>query len=63
MGNNVYDLGDKFLDVNNNNAWDELEPISMFEFTKIGLIFMFIGILYIIIVSKWFFHQEQSRLL
>ena len=54
MGNNVYDLGDKFLDVNNNNTWDELEPISMFEFTKIGLIFMFIGILYIIIVSKWF---------
>ena len=54
MGNNIYDVGDKFLDVNNNQVWDELDPISMFEFTKIGLIFMFIGIIYIIIVSKWF---------
>ena len=54
MGNNIYDYGDKYLDVNNNQVWDELDPISMFEFTKIGLIFMLIGIIYIIIVSKWF---------
>jgi len=54
MANNVYDKGDKFLDINDNQIWDELEPISMFEFTKIGLIFMFIGIIYIIIVSRWF---------
>ena len=54
MGNNIYDKGDKFLDINNNQVWDKLEPISMFEFTKIGLIFMFIGILYIIIISRWF---------
>tara|TARA_Y100001970_G_scaffold251223_1_gene323770 strand:+ start:3703 stop:5691 length:1989 start_codon:yes stop_codon:yes gene_type:complete len=54
MGNNVYDIGDKFLDVNDNQVWDKLEPISMFEFTKIGLIFMFIGIIYIIIISRWF---------
>ena len=36
MANNVYDKGDKFLDINDNQIWDELEPISMFEFTKIG---------------------------
>ena len=54
MGNNVYDKGDKFLDINNNQIWDRLEPISMFEFTKIGLIFMIIGLLYIIIISRWF---------
>ena len=54
MANNVYDKGDKFLDINDNQIWDELEPISMFEFTKIGLIFMFIGIIYIIIISRWF---------
>ena len=54
MGNNIYDKGDKFLDINNNQIWDKLEPISMFEFTKIGLIFMIIGLLYIIIVSRWF---------
>ena len=54
MGNNVYDKGDKFLDINNNQIWDKLEPISMFEFTKIGLIFMIIGLLYIIIISRWF---------
>tara|TARA_B100000700_G_scaffold3552_1_gene4128 strand:- start:443 stop:2431 length:1989 start_codon:yes stop_codon:yes gene_type:complete len=53
MGNNIYDKGDKFLDVNNNNTWDKLEPISMFEFTKIGLIFMVIGLIYIIIISRW----------
>ena len=54
MGNNIYDKGDKFLDINNNQIWDKLEPISMFEFTKIGLIFMIIGLLYIVIVSRWF---------
>ena len=54
MGNNIYDKGDKFLDINNNQIWDKLEPISMFEFTKIGLIFMVIGLLYIIIISRWF---------
>jgi di/tricarboxylate transporter len=54
MGNNIYDKGDKFLDINNNQIWDKLEPISMFEFTKIGLIFMIIGLLYIIIISRWF---------
>ena len=54
MGNNIYDKGDKFLDINHNQIWDQLEPISMFEFTKIGLIFLLIGILYIIIISRWF---------
>ncbi|MFL2988585.1 hypothetical protein DBW61_01435 [bacterium] len=54
MGNNRYDIGDKYLDINNNKVWDKLEPISMFEFTKIGLIFMVIGIIYITIVSRWF---------
>ena len=54
MGNNRYDIGDKYLDINNNQIWDKLEPISMFEFTKIGLIFMVIGIIYISIVSRWF---------
>ena len=54
MGNNIYDKGDKFLDINNNQIWDKLEPISMFEFTKIGLIFMIIGLVYIIIISRWF---------
>ena len=54
MGNNIYDKGDKFLDINNNQIWDKLEPISMFEFTKIGLIFMVIGLLYVIIISRWF---------
>tara|TARA_B100000676_G_C18091903_1_gene860803 strand:- start:610 stop:2598 length:1989 start_codon:yes stop_codon:yes gene_type:complete len=54
MGNNIYNYGDKFLDANNNNKWDALEPISMFEFTKIGLIFMIFGIFYIIIIGKWF---------
>ena len=54
MANNIYDKGDKFLDINKNKIWDQLEPISMFEFTKIGLIFMFIGLIYIIIISKWF---------
>ena len=54
MGNNIYDKGDKFLDINNNQIWDKLEPISMFEFTKIGLIFMMIGLFYIIIISRWF---------
>jgi Trk K+ transport system NAD-binding subunit len=54
MGNNQYDKGDKFLDINNNGVWDQLDPISMFEFTKLGLIFIFIGIIYIYIISRWF---------
>ena len=54
MGNNIYDKGDKFLDINNNQIWDKLEPISMFEFSKIGLIFMIIGLFYIMIISRWF---------
>tara|TARA_B100000614_G_scaffold196612_2_gene177870 strand:- start:6469 stop:8475 length:2007 start_codon:yes stop_codon:yes gene_type:complete len=51
--NDTYDIGDKFLDVNDNGYWDNLEPISMFEFTYLGLIFISIGIIYIFIVSKW----------
>ena len=54
MGNGVYDVGDKFLDINNNNIWDKLEPISMFEFTKVGLVFILIGMVYILIISRWF---------
>jgi len=54
MGNAQYDKGDKFFDINNNGVWDKLEPISMFEFTKLGLIFIFIGIIYIYIISRWF---------
>jgi len=54
MGNNQYDQGDKFLDINNNGVWDQLDPISMFEFTELGLIFIFIGIIYIFIISRWF---------
>ncbi len=54
MGNGQYDKGDKFLDINNNGVWDRLDPISMFEFTELGLIFIMIGILYIFIISRWF---------
>jgi len=54
MGNNQYDKGDKFLDINDNGVWDQLDPISMFEFTELGLIFIFIGIIYIFIISRWF---------
>ena len=54
MGNNQYDKGDKFLDINNNGVWDRLDPISMFEFTELGLIFIVIGIIYIFIISRWF---------
>ena len=55
MANNQYDKGiDKFYDINNNGAWDQLAPISMFEFTGLGLIFIVIGIIYIFIVSRWF---------
>ena len=54
MGNNQYDKGDKFLDINNNGVWDQLDPISMFEFTELGLIFIIIGIVYIFIISRWF---------
>ena len=54
MGNNQYDKGDKFLDINNNGVWDRLDPISMFEFTELGLIFIVIGITYIFIISRWF---------
>ena len=54
MGNNQYDKGDKFLDINDNGVWDQLNPISMFEFTELGLIFIFIGIIYIFIISRWF---------
>ena len=54
MGNNQYDKGDKFLDINNNGVWDLLDPISMFEFTELGLIFIIIGIVYIFIISRWF---------
>jgi len=31
-----------------------INPFSMFEFTKLGLIFLFIGTIYNIIISKWF---------
>jgi len=54
MGNGQYDIGDKFADINGNGTWDQLEPIGMFEFTKLGLIFILIGIIYIFIVSRWF---------
>ena len=54
MGNNQYDKGDKFLDINDNGVWDQLDPISMFEFTELGLIFIFMGIIYIFIISRWF---------
>ena len=54
MGNNEYDKGDKFFDINNNGIWDQLAPISMFEFTKLGVIFIIIGITYIFIISRWF---------
>ena len=52
--NNIYDIGDKFRDVNGNGIWDTLEPISMFEFTYLGIIFIIIGTIYIFIISKWF---------
>ncbi|MDB4125845.1 SLC13 family permease [Candidatus Marinimicrobia bacterium] len=54
IGNGIYDYGEKFFDFNNNGIWDNLEPISMFEFTYLGLIFLLIGIVYIFIVSRWF---------
>ena len=54
IGNGIYDDGEKFFDLNNNGIWDGLEPISMFEFTYLGLIFLLIGIFYIFIVSRWF---------
>ena len=31
-----------------------LAPFSMFEFTKLGLIFLVLGTLYNMIISKWF---------
>ena len=31
-----------------------LKPFSMFEFTKLGLIFLFFGTIYNIIITKWF---------
>ena len=54
LGNNTYDIGDKFLDVNKNGVWDKLEPISMFEFSQLGLLFIMIGIIYIMIIARWF---------
>ena len=38
-----YIIGEYFLDINANQVWDKIEPISMFEFTYLGLIFMAIG--------------------
>ena len=32
----------------------DMEPFSMFEFTKLGIIFMIIGTIYNMIISKWF---------
>ena len=32
----------------------DLAPFSMFEFTKLGLIFMLLGTIYNMIISKWF---------
>lgn len=52
--NNIYDIGDKYRDINGNGMWDTLEPISMFEFTYLGVIFIIIGTIYIFIISKWF---------
>ena len=52
-GNGIWDKGEYFLDVNDNGVWDKMEPISMFEFTYLGLIFMAIGIVYILIISRW----------
>ena len=52
--NNIYDNGDKYRDINGNGMWDTLEPISMFEFTYLGIIFIIIGTIYIFIISKWF---------
>ena len=52
--NNIYDIGDKYRDINGNGIWDTLEPISMFEFTYLGVIFIIIGTIYIFIISKWF---------
>ena len=51
LGNNIYDIGDKFLDVNKNGVWDKLKPISMFEFSQLGLLFIAIGIIYIMIIA------------
>lgn len=31
-----------------------LEPFSMFEFTKLGIIFLILGTLYNMVISKWF---------
>ena len=53
-GRGVYNKGDKFFDINKNGEWDKLEPISMFEFTQLGLIFIGIGMFYILIISRWF---------
>ena len=31
-----------------------IEPFKMFEFTKLGIIFCFVGIIYNLIISRWF---------
>ncbi len=52
--NQKWDQGEEFYDSNNNQVWDKLEPISMFEFSKLGLIFIFVGTIYVSIISRWF---------
>ncbi len=54
MGNGKYDNLDKFADINGNGVWDQLDPISMFEFTKLGIIFILIGVIYVFVISRWF---------
>ena len=42
----LYDNLDKFSDINGNGIWDQLDPISMFEFTQLGIIFILIGVIF-----------------
>jgi len=37
-----------------------LEPFSMFEFSKLGIIFLIVGTLYNIIISKWFLPSRAN---
>ena len=35
-----------------------ISPFSMFEFTKLGIIFLIVGIFYVLFASKWLLHSR-----
>ena len=48
-----------FMEEHVSNVYpDGISPFSMFEFTKLGIIFLIVGIFYVLFASKWLLHSR-----